>query len=117
MIFLWFPDRKSVLLDANWNHAKLDNEEEENSELRQSGRTRVPPQHLKDYYFLQQMDNSKKNEEYSHDLAQIIAMVMAQLHHKTEVMTATEKYAFIQTYSLKKGLKHFENKGRKAVEK
>eukprot|EP00957_Ditylum_brightwellii_P193756 14754801-Ditylum_brightwellii.AAC.1 len=34
-----------------------------------------------------------------------------------EVMTAAEIYAFIQTYSLKKGLKHFRDKGRKAVGK
>ena len=94
---------EEVILDSELE----DNEEEDNSELRRLGRTRVPTQHLQYYYFLKYMDNSKKIEEYSHDSAQIIAMVTAQLHHKTEVMISAEKYAFIQTYSIKKGLKHF----------
>jgi hypothetical protein len=89
-----------------------DGEEEDGQGKRQTGRVRVPPtswQHLQ--------AREGKTEHYSSESAQIIAMTMA--HYNTELIGMNDMQAssFLQTYSLKQGIKKFGEDGIKAVHK
>jgi hypothetical protein len=89
-----------------------DGEEEDDQEKHQTGRVRVPPQ---SWQQLQARDNN--TEHYSSDSAQIIAMTM--VHYNTELigMNETQASSFLQTYSLKQGIKKFGKPGIEAVHK
>eukprot|EP00957_Ditylum_brightwellii_P090150 6866382-Ditylum_brightwellii.AAC.1 len=58
--------------------------------------------------------SSIKTEEFSHDIAKIIGIVMSHYSQVMDEMTSSEAYAFIQMYSLKKGIREFGDKGNQA---
>jgi hypothetical protein len=91
-------DEQDVSLEAD----DADGEEEDNQDNRRTGRVRVPPQR---YQHLQVQ--GVNTEEYTLELAPIIAMTM--LHYNTALigMTDLQAYSFLQTYSLKQGIKQF----------
>jgi hypothetical protein len=89
-----------------------DGEEEDDQGKRRSGRVRVPPT---SWQKLQA--RKEETEHYSSDSAQIIAMTMA--HYNTELIGMIDKQAssYLQTYSLKQGVKKLGEDGIKAVHK
>jgi hypothetical protein len=88
-----------------------DGEEEANQGNRRTGRVRVPPQR---YQHLQAQEVN--TEEYTLESVQIIAMTM--LHYNTAlVMNDLQACSFLQTYSLKQGIKKFGSKGVTAARK
>jgi hypothetical protein len=99
---------EDISLEADDNNG----EEEDDQGKRRTGRVRVPPtswQHLQ-----AREDNT---EHYSSESAQIIAMTM--VHYNTELIgiNDTQASSFLQTYSLKQGIKKFGEQGIKAVHK
>ncbi len=101
-------DEQDVSLEAD----DADGEEGDNLGNRRTGRVRVPPQQ---YQHLQAQGVNIK--EYTSESAQIIAMTM--LHYNTALigMTDLQAYSFLQTYSLKQGIKQFGSKGVAAAHK
>jgi hypothetical protein len=89
-----------------------DGEEEDDQGKRRTGRVRVPPQ---SWQHLQARD--EHTEHYSSDSAQITAMTM--VHYNTELigMNDAQASSFLQTYSLKQGIKKFGEQGIEAVHK
>jgi hypothetical protein len=89
-----------------------DGEEEDDQGKRRTERVRVPPT---SWQHLQARDDN--TEHYSSESAQIIAMTM--VHYNTEFigMNDTQASSFLQTYSLKQGIKKFGEQGIKAVHK
>ena len=65
-------------------------------------------------YFQAREENT---EEYSDETAPVIAMIMCHINDKMAAMSGEEAYGFIQTYSLKAGLKKFGEKGSDAIER
>ena len=49
--------------------------------------------------------------------AQVLATVMAHYNYKYAGMSEVETYQFVQTYTLKKGLERFKDRGRNAAQK
>ena len=56
-------------------------------------------------------------EEYSTENAPAIAIIMCQIHEKTAAMSGEEAFSFLQTYSLKAGIKKFGKRGSEAATK
>jgi hypothetical protein len=79
-----------------------DGEEEDKQGNRRTGRVRVPPQQ---YQHLQAQ--GVNTEEYTLESAQIIAMTMLYYNTTLIGMTGLQAYSFLQTYSLKQGIKQF----------
>jgi hypothetical protein len=101
-------DEEDIPLEAD----DEDGEEEDNQGIRRTGRVRVPPQ---SWQHLQA--KSEHTEEYSSESAQIIAMTM--LHYNTALagMDDLQACSFLQTYSLKQGIKKFGKRGVTAAHK
>jgi hypothetical protein len=89
-----------------------DGEEEDNQGMRRTGRVRVPPQ---SWQHLQAREEQTK--EYSSDSARIIAMTMFHYNTALAGMSDLDAYSFLQTYSLKQGLKKFGKRGEAAASK
>ena len=56
-------------------------------------------------------------EEYSVENAPVIATIMCQIYEKMAAMSREEAFSFIQTYSLKAGIKKFGERGSEAATK
>jgi hypothetical protein len=67
------------------------------------------------YSYLQARDEN--TEEYSGENVPVIAMIKCHINEKMAAMSGEEAYGFIQTYSLKAGLKKFGEKGSDAATK
>ena len=89
-----------------------DGEEEVNQGLRRTARVRVPTPR---YQHLQA--SRGQTEEYSSESAQIIAMTMQHYNTALAGMNDVQACSFLQTYSLKQGIKKFGEKGVAAVNK
>jgi hypothetical protein len=89
-----------------------DGKEEDDQGKRQTGRVRVPPQ---SWQHLQARDEDTK--EYSLESAQIVAMTMVQYNTALAGMNDVQASSFLQTYSLKQGIKKFGKQGIAAVHK
>jgi len=121
-------NEKEIVFEHNEEElAQSDNETDEEKSLEadstpettttphRTTRERIPNRKYRDYYaHLQTKANS---EEYSAETAQVIGMVMAHYNDVMDEMSDKEVYTFIQTYSLKQGLKKFGKKGHSAVKK
>jgi hypothetical protein len=101
-------DEQDVSLEADDD----DGEEEEVQGNRRTGRVRVPPQR---WQHLQ--TNKVKTEEYTSDTAQIIAMTILHCNTALVGMNDLQACSFLQTYSLKQGIKKFGAKGVAAAHK
>jgi len=69
------------------------------------------------YSYVQAEEEFKIVEEYSIENAPVISMIMCQINDKVASMNAKDAFSFIQTYSLKAGLKKFGDKGSEAATK
>ena len=100
-------DEEDIPLEAD-----DDGENEDNHGVRRTGRVRVPPQ---SWQHLQA--RKEQTEEYSSESAQVIAMTM--LHYNTTMagMDDLQTCSFLQTYSLKQGIKKFGERGVAAAHK
>jgi hypothetical protein len=98
-------DEEDISLEA-------DEEEEPNPMLRRTERTRVPNPR---YQHLQ--SSNERTEEYTIEVAHVIAMTMNHYMNSMVGMNDAETYSFIQTYSLNKGLKKFGAHGKYAAQK
>jgi hypothetical protein len=87
-------------------------EEEDDQGKRRTGRVRIPPQ---SWHHLQARD--EHTEEYSSESAQIIAMTMVHYNTALAGMKDVQASSFLQTYSLKQGIKKFGKQGIAAVHK
>ena len=67
------------------------------------------------YSYLQA--RKENTEECSGENAPVIAMIMCHINKKMAAMSGEEAYSYIQTYSLKAGLKKFGEKGSDAATK
>ena len=101
-------DEEDISLDADDD----DGENEDNKGVRRTGRVRVPPQSWQHLHA-----RKEQTEEYSSESAQIIAMTM--LHYNTAMvgMDDLQTCSFLQTYSLKQGIKKFGKRGVDAAHK
>ena len=98
-------DEEDISLEA-------DEEEQPNPMLRRTERIRVPNPR---YQHLQ--SSNERTEEYTIEVAHIIAMTMNHYMNSMVGMNDAETYSFIQTYSLNKGLKKFGDRGKDAAQK
>jgi hypothetical protein len=89
-----------------------DGEQEDNQGIRRSNRVRIPPQ---GHQHLQA--RAEQTEEYSSDSANIIAKTMSHYNSTLAGMNDLQACSFLQTYSLKQGIKKFGDKGVTAVHK
>ena len=89
-----------------------DGEKEDNQGIRRTERVRVPPQ---SWQHLQARVN--QTEEYSSETAQIIAKTMTHYNVALAGMDDLQACSFLQTYSLKQGIKKFGEKGIAAATK
>ena len=74
--------------------------------MTRSGRISKPPQVLNLYQSHLQAE-AHQEVPYSLETARVIAMTMCHLNTKIRSLNEEEAYQFIQTYSLKSGLKKF----------
>ena len=81
-------------------------EEEANPGVRRTGRVRVPNQR---YQHLQASE--VHTEEYSSESAQLIAMTISHYNTALAGMNDVQACSFLQTYSLKQGIRKFGEKG------
>jgi hypothetical protein len=89
-----------------------DGEEEDDQGNRRTRRVRVPPQ---SWQHLQARD--EHTEVYSSESAQIIVMTMVHFNTALAGMNDIQASSFLQTYSLKQGIKKFGKQGIAAVHK
>jgi hypothetical protein len=101
-------DEEDISLEADDD----DGEEEDNQGKRRTGRVRVPPQ---SWQHLQARDDL--TEEYSLESAQIIAVTMMHYNVALVGMDDLQACSFLQTYSLKQGIKKFGKRGVDAAHK
>ncbi len=101
-------DEEDIALEADDD----DGEEEDQQGKRRSERVRVPPQSWQHLHA-----RKEQTEQYSSESAQIIAMTM--LHYNTALagMDDLQACSFLQTYSLKQGIKKFGKRGVAAAHK
>ena len=85
--------------------------------LRQLIRERATNLQCKDYYSHLKTSNISQIKEYGDETAKVIGLVMAHFNDIMDGLNDEQAYSFIQTYSLKRGLKHFGKKGKQAVNK
>jgi hypothetical protein len=115
IIIIWYSGEEyepgndeDISLEADGD----DGEEEDDQGKRRTGRVRVPPQ---SWQHLQA--RAEDTEEYSSDSAQIIGMTMVQCNTALAGMNDVQASSFLQTYSLKQGLKNLGKEGIAAVHK
>jgi hypothetical protein len=101
-------DEEDISLEAD----DEDGEEEDNQGKRRTGRVRVPPQ---SWQHLQARE--ELTEEYSLESAHIIAMTMTHYNTAMVGMNDSQACSFLQTYSLKQGIKKFGKRGVAAAHK
>ena len=90
----------------------------ENSEpLRRSTRTRAPNPQYANYYTHLQFTELSKVEEYPPENAELIANILTHYNGMLIGMTDKQAFNFIQTHSLRQGLKKFKTTGKIAVNK
>ena len=68
------------------------------------------------YQHLNHADSSNY-EEYNNETAIVIARTIAYFNDRMTGMDKNQTFSFIQTYSLKQGLKKFQEQGRAAINK
>jgi hypothetical protein len=84
-------------------------------ERTRSGRITKPPSRL-NLYQHHLMTQGHKETEYSIETAKVIAKTINHFNYMMHSTSNTKKqYAFIETFGLKKGLKHFGKKGYDAT--
>eukprot|EP00957_Ditylum_brightwellii_P128522 9803169-Ditylum_brightwellii.AAC.1 len=89
--------------------------QEDNPQQHQGTSYRQPNlKYTNDYYTYTNIPSSN-TEEYSHNTAKIIDIVMSHYSQVMDGMMSSEAHVFIQTYSLKKGIKQFGGKEKQAV--
>jgi hypothetical protein len=79
-------------------------------QVTRSGRVARPPDHLI-FHQNHLITQSNHPTEYNTDIANVIAKTF----HYFNNLIVSKNYAFLETYSLKKGLKHFGSKGYDAA--
>jgi hypothetical protein len=101
-------DEEDISLEADDD----DGENEDHQGVRRTGRVRVPPQSWQHLHA-----RKEQTEEYSSESAQILAMTM--LHYNTALagMNDLQACSFLQTYSLKQGIRKFGERGIAAANK
>ena len=113
------PDEiQETITDTNNETNEQDNNKPEshqamntsNPSIRRSNRIHKPNPR---YMHLQA--NTSQTEEYSSTSARIIAMTMCHLNNTMKGISDDQAFNFIQTYSLKQGIKKFGMKGRNAA--
>jgi hypothetical protein len=101
-------DEEDILLEADDDAG----ENEDNHGVRRTGRVRVPPQ---SWQHLQA--RKEQTEIYSSESAQIVAMTMLDYNTVMAGMDDLQTCSFLQTYSLKQGIKKFGERGVAAAHK
>jgi hypothetical protein len=103
------PDNEEdILLEAD----DKDGKNEDDNGSRRTGRVRVPPQSWQHLHA-----RKEQTEEYSSETAQIIAMTMLHCNTALAGMNHLRACNFLQTYSLKQGIKKFRKRGVAAANK
>ena len=105
-------NEEDVPLEADDEDGEEEEHEEGNQGLRRTGRVRVPPRR---YQHLQ--TSEKRTEEYSSESAHIIALTIAHYNTALAGMNDVQACSFLQTYSLKQGIRKFGEKGVAAANK
>eukprot|EP00957_Ditylum_brightwellii_P077539 5892051-Ditylum_brightwellii.AAC.1 len=116
----FFEDNEDESSHSNYESSRLDEDTslkadltpEPTTGLRCTTREHIPNQQYRDYYA--HLQTKSNTEEYSAETAQIIGMVMAHYNDVMDGMSDKEAYTFIQSYSLKQGLKKFGKEGHQA---
>ena len=101
-------DQDDISLEAD----DEDGEEEDNQGLRRTTRVRVPPQS-----FQHLQERKDQTEEYTSDSAHIIALTISHYNTALAGMDDLQACSFLQTYSLKQGIKKFGDRGVAAAHK
>jgi hypothetical protein len=89
-----------------------DGEEEDNDGKRRSARVRLPPESWQHLHA-----KEESTEEYSAESAQILGRAMMHYNNILSGMNDTQASSFLQTYSLKQGIKKFGKRGVAAAHK
>jgi hypothetical protein len=103
-----FQEENDVSLEAD----DEDGEEEDNQGDRRTGRVRVPPQRFQHLHA-----REDQVEEYGEESAHIIAKTIHHFNTALAGMNDLQACSFLQTYSLKQGIRKFGDKGTAAAKK
>jgi hypothetical protein len=110
-------EEESVEVEEDSNPTTVEEETEEEPQVTtRSGRVIRPPEILNMHQcHLQAMP--QQEEQYSLETAKVIAMTICHMNEKFGHLDEEEAYQFVQSYSLKKGIQEFGERGKKAATK